>query len=284
MSMSSLTVRDSVVRPRRAENMSTSALALHLHERGDRWARDALFDRFLPLARRLARRYANGNEPFEDLAQVASVGLLGAIDRFDPHRGVTFKAFAIPTILGELKRHFRNVGWSVHVPRGTQEMALRVEQTSRQLLAHTGQIPSVSEIADYLEVDAEDVIAGLDAGSAHYAVSLDAPVAGPDTEHPEPLVASVGGVDDGYGLVEMSASLAAAMTRLPHLERRVLNMRLRESLTQSEIADRLGCSQMQVSRLLRRAAERLRALTDPDPGYFDNSTRCARGESGRVTL
>jgi RNA polymerase sigma-B factor len=261
--MHSPIVSDSVVRVRQAETMPTSVLTLRWREHGDRWARDALFDRFLPLAYRLARRYDSRNEPFEDLAQVASIGLLGAIDRFDPDRGVTFPAFAIPTILGELKRYFRNSGWSVHVPRGPQELALRIEQASKRLGARTGHSPSVNEIAQYLELDAEDVIAGLDAGSAHYALSLDAPAAGPDVERPEPLVATVGELDDGYGLVELSASLAAAMTRLPYLERRALTMRLRDDLTQSQIAERLDCSQMQVSRLLRRAVHRLRELTDP---------------------
>jgi RNA polymerase sigma-B factor len=266
ITMHSLVASDSVVRPRRAENLTTNDLALRWRERDDRWARDALFERYRPLARKLARRYSSSNEPFEDLAQVASVGLLGAIDRFDPRRGVTFTAFAVPTILGELKRYFRNAGWSVHVPRGAQEMALRVEQVSRQLAARTGHSPSVDEIAQYLEVDAEDVLAALEAGSAHYAISLDAPAAGPDPEQPEPLAACVGEIDHGYGLVEMSASLATAMTRLPYLERQALTMRLRENIRQSEIAERLGCSQMQVSRLLRRAGEKLRELTDPDMG------------------
>ncbi len=282
MSLYSPPVYDSVIRPRQAEKMSTHDLALHWCEGGERWARNALFGRFRPLARRLAGRYAGSNEPFEDLVQVASVGLLGAIDRFDPRRGVAFTAFAIPTILGELKRYFRDIGWSVHVPRGAQEMALRVEQVSRQLGAGTGHSPSVDEIAQYLEVDAEDVIAGLEAGSAHYAISLDAPVASPDSERPEPLAARFGEIDDGYGLVELSSSLAEAISRLPYLERRALTMRLRADLKQSEIADRLGCSQMQVSRLLRRAGERLRELTDPDPAQWTpDQTNLASSRASR---
>jgi RNA polymerase sigma-B factor len=239
-------------------------LAWRWRECGDRWARDALIDRFRPLARRLARRYVTSAEPLEDLVQVASVGLVAAVDRFDPDRGTAFTAFAIPTILGELKRYFRDVGWSAHVPRGAQEMALRVDQASRDLTAHTGRTPNVGQLAQYLELDTEQVLAGLEAGSAHFATSLDAPVATPDTEDREPLHTYVGALEDGYALVEMTASLAAAMPRLPYLERRALTMRLGDNLKQTEIAERLGCSQMQVSRLLRRAATRLRELTEPD--------------------
>ena len=264
MNRPSPAVRDRDVRLRRTDKISTHVLALRWREHGDRWAREALIDRFRPLARRLARRYVSSAEPLEDLMQVASVGLVAAVDRFDPHRGIAFTAFAIPTILGELKRYFRDVGWSAHVPRGAQEMALRVDQASRDLAAHTGRAPNVEQLAQYLELDTEQVLAGLEAGSAHFAMSLDAPVATPDAEDREPLHAYVGDVEDGYALVEMTASLAAALPRLPYLERRALTMRLRDNLKQTEIADRLGCSQMQVSRLLRRAGTRLRELTDPD--------------------
>jgi RNA polymerase sigma-B factor len=257
-------VRDRDVRLRRAEQVPTPELAVRWRDCGDRWARDALIERFRPLARRLARRYVTSAEPFEDLVQVASVGLVAAVDRFDPNRGIAFPAFAIPTILGELKRYFRDMGWSAHVPRGAQEMALRVDRASRDLAAHSGHAPNVGELAQYLEVDTEQVLAGLEAGSAHFAISLDAPVATTDLEDPEPLHAHVGEVEDGYALVEMAASLAAALPRLPYLERRALTMRLRDNLKQTEIAEQLNCSQMQVSRLLRRAGTRLRELIDPD--------------------
>ena len=243
---------------------STRELALRWRECGDRCAREALVDRFAPMARRLARRYMTSSEPFEDLVQVASVGLLAAVDRFDPDRGIPFVSFAIPTILGELRRYFRDVGWSVHVPRGPQEMALRVDQASRDLAARTGRAPSVNQLAQYLEVDTEQVLAGLEAGSAHFATSLDAPASAADSEEKEPLHAHIGRMEDGYALVEITASLGAAMTRLPYLERQALTLRLGEDLKQTEIAERLGCSQMQVSRLLRRANARLRQLTDPD--------------------
>jgi RNA polymerase sigma-B factor len=238
-------------------------LALRWQEHGDRRARDELFEQFRPLARRLAGRYTNPHEPLEDLVQVAYVGLLGAVDRFNPTRGVRFSSFAIPTILGELKRYFRNTGWSAHVPRGAQEMALRVDRASKQLAADTGRTPRVEEIAQYLEVELEVVIAGLDAGSAHYSVSLDAPAPGSGTEEPQSLGDGIGSGDEGYALVDAKLSLAAAIARLPHLERRALELRINGALKQTEIAERMGCSQMQVSRLLRRAQAHLRESGDP---------------------
>jgi RNA polymerase sigma-B factor len=247
-------------------SLDTNVLAYRWREHGDRVARDELFTRFLPLARKLASRYTNPHEPLEDLVQVASVGLLGAIDRFDPRRGVRFPAFAIPTILGELKRYFRNTAWSAHVPRGAQEMALRVDRAARQITAQTGRQPRVDELAEYLEVRPEDVLEGLDAGSAHYSVSLDAPVSSFDGEEPDALGDSIGREDDSYGLVETAASLSVAVARLPYLERRALALRLESDMKQTEIARELDCSQMQVSRLLRRAAAKLRELTDPDLG------------------
>jgi RNA polymerase sigma-B factor len=242
----------------------TPELLARCHDQQDQEAREELFQRFLPLARKLAARYTNPHEPVEDLVQVASVGLLGAIDRFDPERGVRFPAFAIPTILGELKRYFRNTGWSVHVPRGAQELSLRVDRAARQITARSGRQPSVRELAEYLEIPHEDVLTGLDAGTAHYSVSLDAPITAGDDEEPDTLGDSLGDVDESYGLVEATMSVSSAMNRLPHLERVALTLRLERDLKQTEIAAELGCSQMQVSRLLRRAAARLHEMTNPD--------------------
>jgi RNA polymerase sigma-B factor len=244
--------------------LDTNVLVARWRNDADQRARDALLHRFLPLARKLARRYVNTHEPFEDLVQVASLGLLAAIDRFDPERGVGFPSFAIPTILGELKRHFRNTGWAVHVARGPQEMALRIDQAVRQIGATRGHHPGVQELAEYLEVSTEDVIAGLDVAGAHYAASLDAPVAATDDEEPTVLIDTIGQVDPGYGLTEWTASLSDAVRRLPYLERRALTLRLEGDLKQTDIARELGCSQMQVSRLLGRAAEHLRTMTDPE--------------------
>jgi RNA polymerase sigma-B factor len=256
--------------PRNLSLFDTTELMSRWCEHGDQAAREEMFQRFLPLARKLAARYSNPHEPLEDLVQVASVGLLGAIDRFDPDRGVRFPAFAVPTILGELKRYFRNTGWSAHVPRGAQELSLRVERAIRQIEAQGGRQPRVSELAEYLELPQEDVLTGLDAGTAHYSVSLDAPLSGSDDEEQlDTLGDSLGDLDDSYGLVEASMALSDALGRLPHLERQALTLRLERDMKQTEIARELGCSQMQVSRLLRRAAARLHEMTDPDLGRED---------------
>jgi RNA polymerase sigma-B factor len=243
-------------------SLSVETLFDRLTEEHAEAARDEIVARFMPLARKLASRYLNPNEPFEDLVQVASIGLLGAIDRFDPTRGVGFSTFAVPTILGELKRYFRTTGWSAHVPRGAQELALRVDRGSRELQERTGRSPSVAELEDHLGLATEDVLLGLEAGTAHYAVSLDAPVSSGTAEsEPEPLSSTIGQGDDRFGLVETRLSVAAAMQRLPWQQRRALELRLSADLKQTEIAERLGCSQMQVSRLLRRAAAAVAELT-----------------------
>jgi RNA polymerase sigma-B factor len=258
-----MTVTPSGPRGTGPEINDTTELARRWREGGDRAARQELIERFLPLARKLALRYTNPHEPLEDLVQVASLGLVGAVDRFDPSRGIGFPAFAIPTILGELKRYFRNTGWSAHVPRAAQELALRVDRASRQLTVKSGNAPNVHELAQFLELSPEDVLTGLEAGTAHYSVSLDAPSPGGDGDEPESLGDSIGEADQRYRLVETTVSLSAAAHQLPYLERRALALRLQHDMKQAEIARQLGCSQMQVSRLLRRAASRLRDLTDP---------------------
>lgn len=247
-------------RPARSRE-DINALIIDWQSDGDQGARDAVFEQFKPLARRLARRYRTSHEPFDDLLQVAFVGLLGAIERFDPTRGATFASFAIPTILGELKKYFRTTGWAVHVPRRQQEMSLHIEQAAHDIVARTGRHPNVSALAEYLEVSTEDVVAGLDAGAAHYAMSLDAPLAPDEPGDPDRLIDTIGRDDDGYALSETTASLATAIALLPHCERQALSLRLQRNLKQTEIAAELGCSQMQVSRLLRRAAIRVREMT-----------------------
>jgi RNA polymerase sigma-B factor len=233
------------------------------HDDADRQARAELAELFLPLARRLAKRYRNPYEPLEDLVQVASVGLLGAIDRFDPSREIDFRAFAIPTILGELKRHFRNTGWTVHVPRGAQDLALRVDRAARELTDRAGRPPTPKEIAAFLELDLNDVLVGIDAATAHFSLSLDAPASGPDAPEPQLLGDQLGRTDGGFDLVDTKLALTVEIARLPHRERTALELRLAHNLKQSEIAERMGCSQMQVSRLLRQAAAHVRELTDP---------------------
>ena len=243
--------------------LDTGELVRRWQDHCDHAARQELCERYLPLARKLASRYRNSHDPFEDLVQVASVGLLGAIERFDPDRGIAFGSFAIPTILGELKRYFRSTGWSTHVPRGAQEMALRVDRASRDIAASTGHAPRVEHLAEYLEISAEEVLVGLEAGTAHYADSLDAPPVGSDTEEAHSLADTLGTDDPRLSLVDTKLSLMSAITRLPYLERQAVMLRVNGNMKQTEIAHELGCSQMQVSRLLRRAAVRVRDLTDP---------------------
>jgi RNA polymerase sigma-B factor len=231
------------------------------HQQGSLAAREALVRRFMPLARSLARRYDRSSEPFEDLVQVAALGLLKALDRFDPALGHPFASFAVPTILGEMRRHFRDAGWSVHVPRGSQERALKVRDAQEKLSNRRGRAPTVNELAEYLELDTEEVIDALQAIQAYESLSLDAPRPGATDE-----VACYGdamGEEDGrYELVEMDATVSAVLGHIPQRERMILRMRFVEDLTQTEIAARVGISQMQVSRLLRRSLEQLRALTD----------------------
>lgn len=246
-----------------ADAARTIRLARRWRHDGDRAAREQLFVRFLPLARKLAGRYPSARESREDLVQVAAIGLLGAIDRFDPDREIRFSSFAVPTILGELRRHFRDTGWAVHVPRGAQELAQKIDRASVQISTDTGRPPHVAQLAEYLEVSVEGVLEGLDAGTAHFASSLDAPATTDDLDGVETVGERLGSEDERYGLVDAQLSLLAGFSRLPYLERRALSLRIDSDMKQTDIAAQLGCSQMQVSRLLRRAAGRLREFTDP---------------------
>ncbi len=229
----------------------------------DREARDELISRFLPLARKLARRYAQSSEPYEDLVQVASLGLVKAVERFDPGRGFAFSSFAVPTIVGELKRHFRDTAWSVHVERGAQERARRISDAQQALSGRSGRIPTVVELAQYLELSQEEVLDGLQTAEAYRTVSLDAPMISEDDDESNRLE-MIGADDARLSLVEDQATVFAAARSLPADQREILYLRFGEDLTQSEIADRVGVSQMQVSRLLRRSLARLRELTETD--------------------
>jgi RNA polymerase sigma-B factor len=227
----------------------------------DRRARDELIERFLPLARKLARRYASTSEPYEDLVQVASLGLVKAVERFDPSRGFAFTSFAVPTIVGELKRYFRDTGWALHVDRGAQERARKIADAQQKISARTGRSPSVAELAQYLEISQEEVLDGLQTAEAYGAVSLDAPM-GSDQDDVSSRIDALGVDDDRLELIDEQATIYAAARHLSVREREILFLRFGEDLTQSEIAGRVGVSQMQVSRLLRRSLLRLRELTD----------------------
>jgi RNA polymerase sigma-B factor len=233
---------------------------------GDQSAREELVRRFMPLARGLARRYGNSSEPFEDLLQVASLGLIKAMDRYDPERGHPFPSFAVPTILGEMRRYFRDSGWAVHVPRGAQERALKVRDAQERLANAKGHAPTVNQLAQYLELDTEQVLDALQAIHAYQTVSLDAPRPNADDHDAVAYGESIGADDERYGLVEMDATLSSVLGRIPARERAIIHMRFVEDLTQTEIAQRIGVSQMQVSRLLRRSLDQLRALAHPSEG------------------
>lgn len=228
---------------------------------GDERARERLVTRYMPLARNLARRYGRSSEPFEDLLQVASLGLLKAIDRYDGERGHAFQSFAVPTILGEMRRYFRDSGWAIHVPRGTQERALKVRDAQERLTNQTGRAPTVNRLAEYLEIDVEGVIDALQAIRAYETISLDAPRSSAEDDS-VPYGDTIGNEDERYELVELGATVAEALNHLPARDRLVLQLRFVQDMTQTEIAEQVGISQMQVSRLLRRSLDQLRAITD----------------------
>ena len=242
----------------------TDELFHRWHDHHDRQARDELIERFLPLARKLAQRYSGSREPYDDLVQVASLGLVKAVERFDPDRGFQFSSFAVPTILGELKRHFRDTSWALHVDRAAQERAQRITEGRRELQARLGRSPTVTELAEHLRCGEEDVLDGLQAAEAYDTVSLDAPrtSAGEDAER---RLDTLGGEDARLGTIEVRATVFAAAQHLPERDRQILYLRFGEDLTQTEIAERIGISQMQVSRLLRRAVRRLQELTAERP-------------------
>ncbi len=251
----------STLRTVSAADEELAALFMRWQQDGDETAREALVERFMPLARSLARRYRRSSEPLEDLFQIASLGLLKAIDRYDSERGHPFPAFAVPTVLGEMRRYFRDAGWAVHVPRGAQERALKVRGAQERITNERGRAPTVGQLAEYLELGTEDVLDALQVIQAYETVSLDAPRPGTDSEGAGASYGeSLGGEDKRYELVELDATLSCALEHIPRRERAILRMRFLEDLTQTEIAERVGISQMQVSRLLRRSLEQLRAL------------------------
>jgi len=219
----------------------------------DEGARLELVERTLPLAKTLARRYANKGEALDDLEQVAALGLVKAIERFDLDRDVRFTTFAVPTIAGEIKRHFRDRGWMIRVPRDVQELSARLTITRDRLTRELGRSPTVQELAKAAHSGIEQVLEALGAADAYRALSLDEPLG----EGIEALDA-IGGDDAGFERVEQRQMLRSGLTHLPAREREILHLRFYEGLTQREIADRVGVSQMHVSRLIRRSIESLR--------------------------
>jgi RNA polymerase sigma-B factor len=226
--------------------------------------RDALVQRYLPLARQLARRYQRPDEPMDDLVQVASLGLVKAIDRFDATREVAFSSYAVPTILGEIKRHFRDKTWSVRVPRDLQELALKVERTVGELTRDLHRSPSVDELAQHVGISTEQALEALEAAGAYHATSLDTP-RGTEAEPGDTLADTIGGAEDGYDRAEERATIDQLMRTITPREREVLRLRFEDDLTQAEIGEVIGVSQMQVSRLIRQSVARLRLAAQAAP-------------------
>jgi RNA polymerase sigma-B factor len=219
--------------------------------------REELVRRYMPFAKRLALRYRGASESFDDLLQVANLGLLNAVDRFDPERGIPFTAFASPTILGELKRHFRDRVWTVRVPRGLHDRMAEVDKAITELTKQLQRSPSVGEIAERLGMEQTDVLEVMEANHNRRPLSLDRPSGSEDSEE-SPPAEWIGEEDDAYELVEGRIALGAALPHLDERERLVLRLRFVEDMTQSQIAEQIGNSQMHVSRILRRALARIR--------------------------
>ena len=228
---------------------------------GEAHDRDVLIERFLPLARSLALRYQRSGEPLDDLLQVAALGLIKAIDGFDPQRGIAFSAYAVPTILGEIRRHFRDRTWAVRVPHDMRDLALRVERTVNRLAEQLHRQPSVAQIAAAVGVGEEDVLEALRAGSAYSAVSFDEP-RGTEGDGLTTLADSIGIADRGFEHVEGRVTFDALLESVTARERAVLRMRFEHDMQQAEIAAAIGVSQMHVSRIIRLALTRLRVVTD----------------------
>jgi RNA polymerase sigma-B factor len=249
--------------PRKATGRDTTArdarerqLFARVRASGDAAARAQLAELFLPLARSLALRYSHSGEPLDDLMQVANLGLVKAIDRFDTSRGIAFTSYAVPTILGELKRYFRDTTWAVHVPRDLQERAAKVDRCAEKLFTQHGRAPSVTQLADVTGLSVEEVLEARDASMSYKATSLESP-AGADGEEDYTLADRLGSSDAELARAEHSVTIEQLQHVLTDRDREVLRLRFEQDMTQSEIAARIGVSQMHVSRIIRAALEKL---------------------------
>jgi RNA polymerase sigma-B factor len=241
----------------RARTMFLQLADLPPDDPGRTRLREELVEAHLPLVEYLARRFRNRGEPLDDLVQVATIGLIKSVDRFDLERGVEFSTYATPTIVGEIKRHFRDKGWAIRVPRRLQELKLSLTKATSELSQKNGRSPTVGELATHLEMSEEEILEGLESANAYSAVSLDAPDGGDDDS---PAVAdSLGMLDDALEGVEYRESLKPLLEQLPPREKRILMLRFFGNMTQSQIASELGISQMHVSRLLARTLAQLRS-------------------------
>ena len=227
--------------------------------------RDTIIARCLPLADHVARRFRNRGEPFEDLVQVARVGLINAVNRFDVDNGAEFLAFAVPTIMGEVRRHFRDHGWSVKVPRRLKELNSQLKKAREELSHQLGRAPTASEVAAHLGIDRDEVVQGQIASSAYTTLSSDAP-AGANDDDGRSVINTIGDLDANLDKVLDVATVRPLLTALPEREQTVLRLRFFENMTQTQIAGRLGISQMHVSRLLARSLNTLRQkVRTPEP-------------------
>jgi RNA polymerase sigma-B factor len=244
------------------------------HEQGDRAARQQLIERYMSLVRSLARRYASRGEQLDDLVQIGAIGLIKAIDRFDINRGVELTTYATPNIIGEIKRHFRDHGWAVRVPRGLQELSIQLMRVVEQLTGELSRSPTIAELAEATGATEEEVLEALETGRAYSPLSLSVGSSGDDDEL-DPLEL-LGGDDHEYEVSEDRAVLEPGLRVLDERERLILQLRFYEGLTQSQIAQRVGISQMHVSRLIRRALEKARNEIAPE--LSDKSNGESSGE------
>jgi RNA polymerase sigma-B factor len=250
-------------------------LALYHRDRDPR-VRDLAIEQYMPLARRLAARYHRRKEPFEDLVQVANLGLVKAVERYDPTRGTRFSSFAVPTITGELRRYFRGTAWTLHVPRGVQENALRVRDAAGELTHRLGRAPRISELEAETGLDAEAITEALHARAVQATASLDHPAGRSAEDRDATLGELIGDEDDRYALAERQADVGPLLRALPPREREVLFLRFAHDMTQSEIAERIGCSQMQISRILRRTLARLNEQAERGAAGAPEASRARR--------
>jgi RNA polymerase sigma-B factor len=255
--------------------LTEQELLVRVRRHGDTVAREELITRYLPLVKSLARRFISRGQPLEDLVQVGSIGLIKAIDRFDLDRGVELSTYATPTILGEIKRYFRDKGWAVKVPRALQDLNVRLNRVIEHMTVDLQRSPTISELAAATQVSEEEVVEALESGRAYSSVSIYSGGGGEDEESLE-LLDCLGQEEPAYDIFEQRRVLAPAMERLDPRERLILHLRFFEGMTQTQVAARIGISQMHVSRLIRKSIDNLRATmteqqTPPGP----------QGEEGR---
>jgi RNA polymerase sigma-B factor len=249
---------------------SDKVLLRRYHEEGDLSAREQLIERYMSLVRSLARRYAYRGEQLEDLVQIGAIGLIKAIDRFDVDRGVELTTYATPNIIGEIKRHFRDKGWSVRVPRGLQELNIQLSRLLEELTVQLSRSPTIADLAKAAGVTDEEVLEALESGRAYSSLSLSVGASQDEEGELDPLE-TLGTEEPRYALTEDLAVLAPGFRVLDARERQILHLRFFEGLTQSQIAQQVGISQMHVSRLIRRSLDKIRAEIAAEPDESDRS-------------